>query len=272
MVWEQDVRVIVMLTAEEEGGRLKCHNYWKTGTYGSLRLNCIQERKVSLDPSFLKGGPKRRSLSSTGQQSSADASVPFITVRKFTLDHMGQPFNPLREITQLQYSGWPDFGTPAHPAHVLALVEHTDAVVRSTMSSETSISRRPVLVHCSAGCGRTGTFCTIDSVISMMKRQRTYQRRKRQQQQNQSYEEGSDGDSITSPTNGGMRRLDLGEEGEDDDWMDRDDEDLVYKAVCDFRDQRISMVQCLQQYVLCYEAVLEWLAKQNPLDSGKRKA
>lgn len=270
MVWEQDVRVIVMLTAEEEGGRLKCHNYWKSGTYGSLSLNMLTEQKVSLDPSFLKSGPKRRSLSSTGQQSAADSSVPFITVRTFSLQHEGKPFDPMRQITQLQYSGWPDFGAPAHPAHVLALVEHTETVVRTTSPDS---SRRPVLVHCSAGCGRTGAFCTIDSVISMMKRQRTHQRRKRlQQQQNQNHEESSDGDSITGHTNGSLRRLDLGEEDEDDDWMDRDDQDLIFKAVCDFRDQRISMVQCLRQYVLCYEAVLEWLAKQNPVDSGKRKA
>lgn len=54
--------------------------------------------------------------------------------------------------------------------------------------------------------------------------------------------------------------------------MTRDNEDLVYKAVCEFRGQRLSMVQCLQQYVLCYEAVLEWLAKQSPVEGGgKRK-
>lgn len=269
MVWEQDVRVIVMLTAEEEGGRLKSHNYWKSGSYGSLRLNCIQELKVSLDPSFLKGSPKRRSVSSSNQPSSADGSAPFIVVRKFTLEHTNQPFSPMREITQLQYSDWPDLGTPAHPAHVLGLVEHTDAVVRSTMSSsDITCSRRPVLVHCSAGCGRTGTFCTIDSVIAMMKRQRLRRRREAIQKNNHNFhlEDGSDGDGNG---NVGIRQLDLADE--DDSWMKRDDEDLVYKAVTEFRDQRLSMVQCLQQYVLCYEAVLEWLAKQAPLDSSNKR-
>ena len=260
MIWEQDVRVIVMLTAEEEGGRIKSHKYWDTDSYGPLKLTRIQERKVSLEPTSLKTSPKRRSVaasSSPNQPSSSGApeSVPFVTVRKFTLEHVEKPFIPMREITQLQYSGWPDLGTPTHPSHVLGLIEHTDAVVRaSTTSSDRGPSKRPVLVHCSAGCGRTGTFCTVDSVINMMKRQMLANRRRRQ-----------------SPGDGAELMTQLGIEDEGD-WVARDDEDLVYKAVCEFRDQRISMVQCLQQYVLCYETVLEWLAKQSPVDSGKRKA
>lgn len=261
MIWEQDVRVIVNLTAEEEGGRLKSHKYWETDEYGPLKLTRIQERKVSLEPTSLKTSPKRRSVapSSSPQHqtpsSSGAESVPYIIVRKFTLEHVEKPFIPMREITQLQYSAWPDLGTPAHPSHVLGLVEHTNAVVRATTSSsERTANKRPVLVHCSAGCGRTGTFCTIDSVINMMKRQQVVDRRRRQ-----------------SPTDGSDLMTQLGIEDEGD-WITRDDEDLVFKAVSEFRDQRISMVQCLQQYVLCYETVLEWLAKQSPVDSGKRKA
>lgn len=257
MAWEQDVRVIVMLTGLEEGGRIKSHNYWKSDLYGPLRLRCIHEHKVSLESCISKG--KRRSVSTSNEPISADSSIPFVIVRKFTLEHTERPFSPLREITQLHYTSWPDFGTPQHPSHVLSLVEHTEAVSRSLTASESSPSRRPVLVHCSAGCGRTGTFCTVDSVIEMMKRQRIHQKRQIQ-------DDSSDVDG--GGTNMDMRSLGIEDEGE---WVNRDDEDLVYKAVSEFRDQRISMVQCLQQYVLCYEAVLEWLAKQNPLDSGKRK-
>lgn len=261
MVWEQDVRVIVMLTAEEEGGRLKSHKYWETNEYGLLKLTRIQERKVSLEPACLKVCSKRRSVSTSSQPSSTDSSIPYIIVRKFTLEHTGSPFSPIREITQLQYSAWPDLGTPAHPSHVLALIEHTEAVMRASTPSEATPGRRPVLVHCSAGCGRTGTFCTVDSVINMLKRQRINRKHKLQQQ---IHDESSDGDDNMK-----MKRLGIEDEG---DWISRDDEDLVFRAVSQFRDQRISMVQCLQQYVLCYETVLEWLAKQSPLDSGKRKA
>jgi len=77
---------------------------------------------------------------------------------------------------------------------------------------------------------------------------------------------GSDGEGQV-----GMKKLELNDEGENS-WLDRDDEDLISKVVSDFRDQRLSMVQSLRQFVLCYETVLEWFARQSPLDSGKRKA
>lgn len=253
-----------MLTAEQEGGQVKSHKYWESEAYGQLKLTRIQEQKVSLEPSSLKTSPKRRSVSTSSHMSSTDPNVPHVIVRRFTLEHLDRPFSPLREITQLQYASWPDFGTPAHPAHVLGLVEHMESVVRSSsgmsnsqFSSDNSPSRRPILVHCSAGCGRTGTFCTADSVIGMMRRQRI-------QRRHQAQDDGSDGDGNIK-----LKRLDLDDE---DGWLRKEDEDLVFNAVSELRDQRISMVQSLRQYVLCYETILEWFAKQTPLDSGKRKA
>jgi len=47
------------------------------------------------------------------------------------------------------------------------------------------------------------------------------------------------------------------------DWIFDQDLDLIEKTVEDFRGQRLSMVQSLRQYVLCYETVLEWIAQQN---------
>ena len=167
-------------------------------------------------------------------------------MRKLTLSHTGHPFEPLREITQIQYSSWPDFGAPAHPAHVLGLVEQCNSVVRSYETSSPSRGpdeparkgERPTVVHCSAGCGRTGTFCTIDSVVDELK----WQRQARLQKQSMSRSDDMDVDS-----------------NEEDGWMLKDDEDLVAKTVSDFRLQRLSMVQTLRQFVLCYETVLEWI-------------
>jgi protein-tyrosine phosphatase len=160
----------------------------------------------------------------------------------------------MREITQLQYSSWPDFGAPAHPAHLLGLIEQCDAVVRQVNGGRPSgpdpPNSRPVLVHCSAGCGRTGTFCTVDSVIDMLKRQR----------QNRNTRQGTpmDLDSIQrSSTFVGASTVESREN-------DMDNGDLVEKTVEDFRLQRLSMVQSLRQFVLCYESVLEWLVEQHP--------
>lgn len=247
-----------MLTAESEGGQLKCHPYWKSADYGPLKVKALSEKRVLLP--YSRDSPKpsksherpsmgrRRSTNptSTGGEDihkdvkSPSADTPHVTIRKLGVSHTGHPFAPLHEVTQLQYSCWPDFGVPAHPTHVLGLIEQCNAIVRSysntSDSSEPEPSgQRPVVVHCSAGCGRTGTFCTVDSVLDMLKRQR----RKRAGMSQQ----------------GGM---DVDEEA----WVDRDDVDLVAKTVEDLRDQRLSMVQSLRQFVLCYETVLEWLVRQ----------
>ena len=172
-------------------------------------------------------------------------------IRKLALSHSAQPFQPMREITQLQYSSWPDFGAPAHPAHVLGLIEHCNSVVRSTAykargwdaAEPEPRGQRPVVVHCSAGCGRTGTFCTVDSVVDMVKRQRVAGGRHRHRQ-------SDDGDGM-----------EVDGEGEEE-WVSREDVDLVAQAVEDFRVQRLSMVQTLRQFVLCYETVLEWMVRE----------
>jgi protein-tyrosine phosphatase len=140
---------------------------------------------------------------------------------------------------------------------------------------EADSTSRPMLVHCSAGCGRTGAFCTVDSVIDMMKRQR---QSKLPGGQPQVQESGGDthmadsDDAISPLTNREMGfRFNLDHQTRFDDvkatrrpsvdvsWLRDDSVDLIQKTVEDFRQQRISMVQSLQQYVLCYETVLEWV-------------
>lgn len=264
VVWEQDVRVIVMLTAENEGGLLKSHPYWKAGEYGALKLKKLAERQVSLDVSSKDskaGSSARPSMASRRSTTSVvsktakaeDAQSPnteksAVVVRSFTLTHSNRPFEPMREITQLHYSQWPDFGAPASPTALLSLVEQVNQYVRGSTSPSHAQrpdeaapeDERPIIVHCSAGCGRTGTFCTIDSVIDMLKRQRLDQSR--------------DEDDMD---------VDV------ESWVKRDNEDLVAKAVDDFRHQRLSMVQNLRQFVLCYESVMQWLVSHHDDRHGK---
>jgi len=267
VVWQQDVRVIVMLTAEREGGQVKAHNYWGSKQYGHLQLNFLGEHRASLEPSKIH---RRRDRPALGQRrstnpqpgkppkeatSSPSSEQPYVIVRKFTLSHADHPFERMREITQLQYSSWPDFGAPAHPAHLLGLIEQCDAVVRQTNGGHASgpdpPHGRPVLVHCSAGCGRTGTFCTVDSVIDMLKRQR----------QSRNVRQGTPMDVDT--TSQGSNPF-FNSSAVDWSWVNRDDQDLIEKTVEEFRFQRLSMVQSLRQFVLCYESVLEWLVEQHP--------
>lgn len=74
-----------------------------------------------------------------------------------------------------------------------------------------------------------------------------WQRRTRLQKQKTSNPDGMDVDS-----------------NEENDWLFKDDEDLVAKTVSDFRLQRLSMVQTLRQFVLCYETILEWIVRETP--------
>jgi protein tyrosine phosphatase len=301
VVWQQDVRVVVMLTAETEGGQLKAHNYWQSNHYGSIHVHLHSEHRASLEPARIRDHRSSRpsamhrhsttsSRSSTSRDSDGSENLnpnsdkPYVIVRNITISNSAEPFARMREITQLHYTGWPDFGAPAHPSDLLGLVEQCDAVVRAS-SSRRSLSEpaldeeRPVLVHCSAGCGRTGTFCTVDSVLDMLKRQiregylnphdHESQRSARQptpmdldSRSRQTSFSTASSPTMTHAERSFFQSKHVGVEAKVDEWMDRDDVDLVEKAVSDFRLQRLSMVQSLRQYVLCYESVLEWLIGQ----------
>lgn len=343
VIWDQDVRVIVMLTAEFEGGQNKCGSYWKGNDYGPFRLRATSEQKVSLDKDLHRVDSTASTLSKTDSHNSAATAenstaevgrrranttttlnaggpttsqssaseTPYVIVRKFALSHAGHPFSPIREVTQLHFPSWPDFGAPAQPSHLLALVELANSHQRPYATYDAPESGehvRPMLVHCSAGCGRTGAFCTVDSVIDMLKRQRqraAQRAHKRIGERGRSWRsqqtddkarikrqavardsEGdvsmSDGIAPFAPMDESIRRLstDSGSRSEPDhssdetdidtSWLDDDNIDLIARTVEDFRGQRLSMVQSLRQFVLCYETVIEWLAQAQ--DRGDKAA
>lgn len=235
MIWEQDARLIVMLTAESEGPQVKCHPYWKSAVYGPLRVELVNEYKLPISSKQSSPtSPTKRTHSRRESTESPKSDEIHMIVRHITLIHSSYPFAPMREITQLQFSHWPDFGTPTQPTHLLKLIEETNRISNLSNGRNPKVAAsepeppgpRKIVVHCSAGCGRTGTFCTVDSVIDMLKRQKRHK-------------------------------------PNEDGWVYRDDVDLIASTVEDFRHQRLSMVQTLRQFVLCYESVLEWLASQS---------
>ncbi|GAB7363155.1 hypothetical protein MBLNU230_g3439t1 [Neophaeotheca triangularis] len=292
VVWQQDVRVIVMLTAEKEGPQVKAHNYWSENEFGPLKLEYLSEKRASIEPARIQRHKRRPSaarrpstnpkvpFAPLAQDEKPSEEQPYVIVRKFTLSHSNHPWERMREITQLQYSSWPDFGAPAHPAHLLGLVEQCDAVNRSITHTHygepAPPERRPIIVHCSAGCGRTGTFCTVDSVIDMLKRQKLARKQERERSHTPmdiDQDEGNKGISSSSQNGIGgggggdfftsqSSHVEAFEGDVEGPWVHRDDQDLIEKTVEEFRHQRLSMVQSLRQYVLCYESVMEWLVEQ----------
>ena len=248
--------MIVMLTAESEGGQLKCHPYWEAQAYGQFRVRALSEKRVSLDPhSHRRQSSSREDLAGRRRANtsieatpaeSPSSSHPYVVVRKMALTHSTQPFAPMREITQLHYSSWPDFGAPAQPSHLLGLVELSNSIQRGALppavasqtkseDPEPATFNRPILVHCSAGCGRTGTFCTVDSVIDMLKRQRKEQR------------SGVTPMDLSATDQADYMCKSANSEVADNDWVYNQNIDLIEHTVEDFRRQRISMVQSLRQ-------------------------
>lgn len=216
VVWEQGVQVIVMLTAEHDGGQRKSHPYWN-GSYGSYVAAVHGMNEIPLD--------------SSGHDNDAAAKV---LIRSITVSRSGLS----REITQVHYSNWPDVGVPTDPAHLLGVLKICSGAVQSHHQNlrdgfhpSHGGEEQPVLVHCSAGCGRTGTFCVVDSVLATL------------QAHQQKFADGGGGQSSSS-------LIDFS----NDDTTD----DLIALTVEDFRLQRLSMVQTLRQFVLCYETVLQW--------------
>jgi len=128
--------VIVMLANEIENGKEKVYPYWPEESDLTLELFKIQ--KGSVDKS------------------------EFIINRHFTLTHIESDVT--RNISQFQYIGWPDQGLPPNTDGFSKVLDLVDEVINPIADN-----KPPVLVHCSAGIGRTGVFCAVHSTITKFK-------------------------------------------------------------------------------------------------------
>ncbi|XP_051247450.1 tyrosine-protein phosphatase non-receptor type 21 isoform X2 [Dicentrarchus labrax] len=145
MVWEQSVSIIAMVTAEEESGREKSFRYWprlgsrhNTVTYGRFK---ITTRFRTESGCYATTGLKIKHLL-TGQE---------------------------RTVWHLQYTDWPDHGCPEDFKGFLTYLEEIQSVRRHTNSiSDPKNTNLPVLVHCSAGVGRTGVVILSEVMIACL--------------------------------------------------------------------------------------------------------
>ncbi|KAM8833924.1 tyrosine-protein phosphatase non-receptor type 21 isoform 1-T1 [Synchiropus picturatus] len=145
LVWEQGISIIAMVTAEEESGREKSFRYWprlgsrhNTVTYGRFK---ITTRFRTESGCYATTGLKIKHLL-TGQE---------------------------RTLWHLQYTDWPDHGCPEDFKGFLTYLEEIQSVRRHTNSiSDPKNTNLPVLVHCSAGVGRTGVVILSEVMIACL--------------------------------------------------------------------------------------------------------
>ncbi|KAG5311446.1 CSW phosphatase, partial [Pseudoatta argentina] len=150
MVYQENTRVIVMTTKEIERGKNKCARYWPEEGESSEYGNEWKVRAVS-------------------RTSTAD-----YTLREFFLQGTKPEFSESRRIYHYHFQAWPDHGVPSDPGCVLNFLHDVNARQESIAASlvpkdqdEPCIG--PILVHCSAGIGRTGTFIVIDMILDQIK-------------------------------------------------------------------------------------------------------
>lgn len=164
MVWQENVRVIVMTTKEIERGKNKCARYWpdkgQTKDYGSVRVTSVSETSTS-DYTL------RQFLVSSeeGTEEKTIYHYHFQVLSRFELlyERIVGVCHNLYDLYCPQ--AWPDHGVPSDPGCVLNFLHDVNA------RQESIPDAGPVLVHCSAGIGRTGTFIVIDMILDMIKRQ-----------------------------------------------------------------------------------------------------
>ncbi|QRW05644.1 protein-tyrosine phosphatase [Ceratobasidium sp. AG-Ba] len=200
MVWEQNVHVIVMLTRQVENNQLKCGDYWSSTEYGPLRLQLIS----------IEGGEEeveRITGFDFGQNSKHSNPNQSPTIRRtFTLSHIDQPHVPPRKVVQFQFLSWMDLNVPDTPGELLELIkdvrEASDEAERT--EPELDASKSPVLVHCSAGVGRTGSFVAIDAILDTIRCDMDAQRQLSDATTNTSSDNASDSDPENNPSSDGV--------------------------------------------------------------------
>uniref|UniRef100_A0A914YU92 protein-tyrosine-phosphatase n=1 Tax=Panagrolaimus superbus TaxID=310955 RepID=A0A914YU92_9BILA len=206
MVWEQNSRIIVMLNNIMEKGSIKCYHYFvdndeKEKTFGNFSIKMEEERGT--------GVYRIRTIKLTALD------------KKFLVDDE----ESTRTISHFHYINWPDFGVPNETRSFLEFLEKTNQA--QILLKEEKIES-PVIVHCSAGIGRSGAYVIVDCVLNYL------------QKGNQS--DSAAGDTVEVPKS-------------------------IDELVIFIRRHRMGLIQTPEQLRFCWKAIVDWL-KAHPEENG----
>ncbi|XP_068162464.1 receptor-type tyrosine-protein phosphatase O isoform X2 [Antennarius striatus] len=154
MVLQQRAPIVVMLTQCNERRRVKCDHYWPFSdepvTYGEISVEMLSEAEAPewTSRKFRLGYVRTRVSAPGGGRAhhTSEACLP-------------PQADETQDVLHLNYTSWPDHGVPTVNAieSILQFVH----IVRQ----QAGRTRAPIVVHCSAGVGRTGTFIALDRLM-----------------------------------------------------------------------------------------------------------
>uniref|UniRef100_A0A8C0EV17 protein-tyrosine-phosphatase n=1 Tax=Bubo bubo TaxID=30461 RepID=A0A8C0EV17_BUBBB len=130
MVWQEHCSSIVMITKLVEVGRVKCSKYWPDDSemYGDIKITLVKSETLAE-----------------------------YAVRTFALERRG--YSARHEVKQFHFMSWPEHGVPYHATGLLAFIRRVKA--------STPPDAGPIVIHCSAGTGRTGCYIVLDVMLDM---------------------------------------------------------------------------------------------------------
>uniref|UniRef100_H3B2S0 Tyrosine-protein phosphatase non-receptor type 13 n=1 Tax=Latimeria chalumnae TaxID=7897 RepID=H3B2S0_LATCH len=135
MVWEQESHVIAMMTQEVEGGKIKCQRYWPE----ALNVTTMVDERLKLTVTKFQ-------------------QLDNFVIRILELENV--QMGEVRQVTHLNFTSWPDHGTPNEPEQLLTFISYMRHIHKLG----------PIVTHCSAGIGRSGTLICIDAVLDLISR------------------------------------------------------------------------------------------------------
>jgi len=211
MIWQHQISTIVMLTELEECQCTKAHKYWPSDD-SQLEYLCV----------IVTHALTRFHLSNA------------VTERVFDVRH--KVSGETRQIVHYQYHEWPDHCIPETAEHILFI--HECILEKHPSSSENSLK---VLVHCSAGVGRTGAFLTIHFLLRSL-----------QDKLIEAYDADNSCSQATKCCILGKNCLASRARSANRLAVN------VFDVVANLRTQRPGMVTDLSQYTFCYHVIHEW--------------
>jgi len=140
MIWEKDISLVIMLTKIIESGKIKSHRYYTE--------HADQEHEkvygfFQIDPIEISDDPETE-----------------ITKRVYKVTH--KETGEHRTVTHLQYTGWPDHDIPTNLKGIEEILRVIDTNVKEF--------GKPILIHCSAGVGRSGALCAVHIQYTKLRR------------------------------------------------------------------------------------------------------